>query len=673
MKTFTLRSFLVTTALLGFTLPGGAQDLAAAARISVEPSTLTLAVGEKATLKATVVDGAGNVIEQSVLFISRARRGVSVGAADGQVEALQPGNYSIIARVSVAGGRGGTNLDALVEVTVEYPAVASIEFRGVPTQAYPGTTLRPELRINDELGGERTDISASLTSSDNRVVTITPLGHMKVLRTGSVDITARAEGVSETVSVSVVDNPTTSLRLEASASTARTGDVFYFDAAALDAGGNEVSDLPVKFSFQARTVDNELGSASSGLITQEGKFVADLPGEYTITASAGGISVTETVAVTPRNIKKVFEVVGRGRVADQKTSDLWVWTAPNGRDYAVTGTWGSDGHALFWDVTDPRNIVMAATFKVDARTVNDVKVSEDGSICVISREGASNRRNGLVILDVSDIENKGVPVIARYDQDLTGGVHNVFIYDNHIYALSGGRRFDILNIEDPANPHRVGQFELDTPGHSIHDVWVIDGVAVSSNWSEGVVLVDVGGGGKGGSPSNPVKMGQYKYPSGWNHAAWPYHSKSTGKFYVFAGDEHFPRDRNPQGIDRFSGPAVAAAGWIHVIEFDDLENPREVARYQVPEGGTHNFWIEDDTLYVAYYNQGVRVVDISGDLLGNLYTQGREIAYILPDDPEGFKANAARTWGTMPHKGLIWTADNNSGLWALQLIERPNR
>jgi hypothetical protein len=392
-----------------------------------------------------------------------------------------------------------------------------------------------------------------------------------------------------------------------------------------------------------------------------------------IMASAGDVVAAQTVAIEPRGIRKMIEVVGQGRVADRKTSDLWVWSAPNGRDYAVTGTWGAEGHAYFWDVTDPTDIRMAAAVQVDARTINDVKVSEDGAICVISREGASNRRNGLVILDTSDIENKGVPIIARYDDELTGGVHNVFVYEKHIYALSGGRRFDVINIEDPKSPHRVGRFELDTPGHSIHDVWVIDGIAVSSNWSDGIVAVDVGGGGMGGSPANPVKMGQYAYPSGWNHAGWPYRSKSTGKFYIFAGDEHFPIDRNPQGIDRFSGPAVAAAGWIHVIEFDDMENPREVARYQVPEGGTHNFWIEDDVLYVAYYNQGLRVVDISGELLGNLYTQGREIAYFLPDDPEGFKSNAARTWGTMPFKGLIWVADNNSGLWALRLIDIPQR
>ena len=89
-------------------------------------------------------------------------------------------------------------------------------------------------------------------------------------------------------------------------------------------------------------------------------------------------------------------------------------------------------------------------------------------------------------------------------------------------------------------------------------MWVVDGIAFSSNWTDGIVAIDVGGGGKGGSPTNPVKLGQYKYPSGWNHAAFPYKSKSTGKFYVFAGDESFPAGLNTEA----GGPTIRAAGWI---------------------------------------------------------------------------------------------------------------
>ena len=53
-------------------------------------------------------------------------------------------------------------------------------------------------------------------------------------------------------------------------------------------------------------------------------------------------------------------------------------------------------------MTDPTNMELVDTVQIDARTVNDVKISEDGRIGVLSREGASNRRNGIVILDVSN-------------------------------------------------------------------------------------------------------------------------------------------------------------------------------------------------------------------------------------------------------------------------------
>ena len=299
---------------------------------------------------------------------------------------------------------------------------------------------------------------------------------------------------------------------------------------------------------------------------------------------------------------------------------------------------------------------------MDARTVNDVKISADGRIGVISREGASNRRNGIVILDVSDPAS--VEILSTFDEYLTGGVHNVFIWEDHVFALSAGQRYDIINIEDPLNPYRVSSFELDSPGRSIHDVWVEDGIAYSSNWSDGVVLVDVGNGIAGGSLENPVMLASYAYPSGANHAAFPFRSQTTGKFYVVAGDEIMPE------CNDLNAPCTTD-GYIHFIDFSDLENPREVARFQVPDAGTHNFWVEADRLYVAFYNGGVRVVDISGELMGDLYRQGREIAHYYAWDPEGYIANAPMTWGAQPHKGNLFFSEFNSGLWAVKL--KPSR
>jgi hypothetical protein len=367
--------------------------------------------------------------------------------------------------------------------------------------------------------------------------------------------------------------------------------------------------------------------------------------------------------------------VGHGKVRDRGTSDLWVWEGVDKRDYAITGTHSADGHAYIWDVTDPSNIVLIDAVRVDARTVNDVKVSEDGRIAVISREGASNRRNGIVLLDVSN-PAEGVRILSSFDDQLTGGVHNVFVADKHVYALSGGQRYDIINIEDPKQPRRVGRFQLDNPDRAIHDVWVKDGIAYSANWNDGVVLVDVGGGGKGGSQRNPVKMGSFPFPTGWNHAVYPYRSKSTGRFYIFAGDEaartgsFSPVPERGSGTPGYENEPDRWRGWIHVLAWEPGGEPELVARYEVPEAGSHNIWVEDDIMYVAFYNGGLRVVDVSGELLGNLYRQGREVAYFLPFDPKGFVPNSPQVWGAQPHKGTIFFSDYNSGLWAVRLKPR---
>ncbi|MEP5943262.1 MAG: hypothetical protein ABJ356_01815, partial [Balneola sp.] len=510
-----------------------------------------------------------------------------------------------------------------------------------------------------------------LSSSNPDVASIDAFGNLKAHKKGSFTITAKAENKSATWKFKVSENPIASMDISHNydGKTIRTGDVVTFEAIAKTSKGDAVEDAPIKYTYIAEPDDN-LGQGASAQIAQSGKFVASDPGLFTIVATSGDKSTTTTVKAVPRNVQRPLTLVGKGIVSHTRTSDLWVWEGVDGRDYALTGTWGGNGEAIFWDVTDPSKITPIDTVVVDARTVNDVKVSEDGKVAVITREGASDRKNGIIILDVTN--PRDVKIHSEYTQDLTGGVHNTFIYDNHVYAVNNGRKYDIINIDDPKNPKTVGVFELDTPSHSIHDVWIQDGIAYSSNWSDGIVAVDIGSNasadlpGAGGSPENPVQLGSYAYPSGWNHAAFPFKSESTGDFYVLGGDEAFPYGLNTEGANR-------AAGWIHFVKFDDWNSPAEVARYQVPEAGTHNYWVEGDILYVAMYNGGLRVVDISGELMGDLYDQGREIASFYPSDSEAYIPNATFTWGPQPYKGYIFLSDWNSGIWALKLGESTSQ
>lgn len=626
--------------------------------IRVKPPELVLKIGASAQLEAQVVDVGGRPVNARVFFFSRDRRSVRV-SREGRVTARRPGKFEVVARVALPGRRGPSRV---VPVVVPFPKPARIEFKGVPKKLYAGTAVRVSAAVVDAAGVARDDLELAMTLSDTRVASVDEFGHVTGLRPGTAELEARGEGLSAKHSVRVVANPVASVELLASTAQVRTGDVVRFTTRTRDRDGNGVRGVPVHLSFHA-SPDDDLGNGATGQIEQDGRFVAELPGLYTVVATCGPASARRTIRARPRNVRMRAQLAGHGEVLDVHTSDLWVWQGVDGRDYAVTGTWGADGEAIFWDVTQPAQMERVSTVKVDARTVNDVKVSEDGRLCILSREGASNRKNGIVILDVRDPRRP--KILSTFTENLTGGVHNLFIHRKHVFALSAGRRYDVIDIEDPSAPRRVGSYQVFEPGASIHDVWVENGLAYSSNWRYGVHIVDVGNGVAGGTPAKPVKVGSYAYPSGWNHAAFPFRSRSTGKFYVIAGDETFP-----YGLNIRNKPTYPR-GWFHFIDFSDLENPREVARYEVPEAGTHNLWVEGDVLYAAYYNGGLRVVDISGELMGDLYRQGREIAFFLPTHEKGVVPNAPMTWGPQPHKGHIFFSDWNSGLWAVKLV--PDR
>ncbi len=647
-----------------------------------EPDSLYLNVGETGSVTIKFVNAKGELIKNPFYVYGSPRRSLeskprmsdSTGVATVTIKPYKPGKLSLSVR-SISQKREDRVYDKMI-VQVPFPPLDRIVLNGPSKKLYAGTSVRYTTEVYDKADLLRDDADVKLISSKTNIAEFDDYGNLVTKKTGKVKLTASVDNVSESLNVTVIKNPVNKISLDAEKDKIRTGDVLQLSAKAVDKSGRQIKDVPIVYSYTGKA-EYGIGLPASGLINSSGKFVADTPGLFTITAQSGGFIARKTIKVEPRNVKKTVKVVGHGTVSDVNTSDLWIWPGVGkhkGKDFAVTGTWGANGEAYFWDVTDPSKMAIIDTITVDARTVNDVKVSEDGRVGVITREGASNRKNGFVVLDITDPYN--VKITAEFNDDMTGGVHNVFIYDNHVYAVNNGRKYDVINIEDPYNPFRVSRYELDTPGHGVHDVWVEDGIAYSSNWADGVHAVDVGGvkfneknrskmkynpflamAGQG-SPGNPVKLGGMADPNGHNHAAFPFISQSTDKFYIIAGDEW--------------GNQFGMAGGFHFLDFTDPKNPKETAVYQVPEAGSHNHWIHGDTLLASYYQGGLRVVDISGELMGDIYSQGREIAFFLSSDPDGFMANRPNVWGTMPYKGLIYFSDMNNGLWAIKL-EDNNR
>ena len=503
--------------------------------------------------------------------------------------------------------------------------------------------------------GDTVAVPITYRSERPKVASVDEGGRVYARRPGWAALVASAGDVQARLSVQVVPNAAVEYTIRPEIGIIRTGDVVRLSVIGRSATGAAVSGFRPEWSVVGSGATIE----SDG---QEGVFVAERPGTHRVVALIGVAAMASVVIrVEPRTLPGEVVLVGRGPVSQHHTGDMWAFEGVDGRDYVYLGTYMHDWLKV-WDVTDPANPTLTDSVQMDARRINDLKIHANNRIAITTREGASNRRNGIVILDLSTPAHPSV--LSEYTETVTGGVHNVWILSEHdvVYAAHNGTGdIHIIDISDPNAPREVGRWGLDKQRKRLHDVYVHEGYAYLSYWNDGLVMLDAGAGTHGGTPTSPTLVSQYKYPvPGNTHTAWRH-----GR-YLFVGDEIYPSDWNGDANRR-----IDARGYVHVLDYADPEKPMEVARYEVPEAGAHNLWAEDDLLYVGYYQGGLRVVDISGELRGDLYQQGREIGMLLTTDEHTTVPNWPMTWGAQVFKGNIFSSDLHSGLWVTKYHREP--
>ncbi len=649
---------LPITSLSAQFAPATPEQRAAGSRVTdvrFDVDELVIPRGEAVTVEATFVDAAGDVVEGVVAMIF-AQVGVAPNFAPItgptlELTGQQPSEGAIMAIVMVPedeggmfGAQGMKQVGALPVTVLDFPAEA-IVIDEPDFALYTGTSVQMSGTVMTTMGGEHASAEIAWRSSDPSVAAVTGGGILTGINAGSATLTAATEGnVTAEYAVTVQANPVETVSISPATVQTRRGDVVDFDIVARDASGQPVTDIALDLAVHGL-------EGTGGFVYDDGTFVAEETGAFRVIASSGSASAAAVVEVGERPGPSEVTLLDHGPRAEVATSDLWVFEGANGRDYAYTGTHAQGGgeRMFVWDVTDPSNIELMDSVVVDARVVNDVKVSDDASWAIITREGASTRRNGIVVLDLADPAHPSI--LSELTDSLTGGIHNVWINGDVVYAVNNGTSaMHILDLSDPAAPAHLGRFEI-RPGETdkvLHDVWAEDGYAYLSYWDDGLVIADVGAGTHGGTPTEPAFVSRISYPAGNTHVAW------RNRDYVFLGDE--------------IGTADGMRGYIHVIDVSDIDNPREVAKYDLPEAGAHNVWVEDDVLYIAYYQGGLRIVDVSGTLRGDLYRQGRELGFFRTEAAEGagLAANSANAWGPQPHKGNLFVSDMTSGLWVVK-------
>jgi hypothetical protein len=345
---------------------------------------------------------------------------------------------------------------------------------------------------------------------------------------------------------------------------------------------------------------------------------------------------------------------------------------------AYTTTWGNGsgiGSAFYiWDVTGDAPALVDSVLVDNARTLGDVAVSDDGGYLFVATEQVG----ALAIYSLAD-PRKPVLVNRYTSAEILPGVHTAEI------ARVNGKLYGFLAIDPGASPAKLVIVDLGNPGSPqpvfsqfigtpyVHDTFVRDGILFLALWNAGVAVWDIGGGGKGGTPASPVELGRLQTANGEVHNIWWFKDPATGSAkYAFVGEE------GPSQI------GVTALGDIHVVDVSNMGSPREVAFYTVGGAGTHNFSMDEPSgiLYAAYYNGGVRALDVRGDLescsptqktaprnqavaICDLSKMGRELAVGLKD-----RASPVFVWGVQFVGGAVYASDMLNGIWKLRAVSR---
>lgn len=394
-------------------------------------------------------------------------------------------------------------------------------------------------------------------------------------------------------------------------------------------------------------------------------------------ASCPGIDVGP--APTPLSLAvppvKTMQVFGAGIDTSRYAAEIAVRGS-----VAYTTTWsfrGSNAGNMLnvWDVSGNVPTLIDTITVNGAIILGDVEISDDGSLLVVATERTAG---SIVIFDLTD--PKHPKQISRFtNADTDPGVHTAKIarVNGVLYGFlaidpinSTPARLVIVDLSNPAAPREI--YTKVTGNPFVHDTFIRDGLLFVALWDDGLQIWDIGGCGTGATPSNPVVLGGVKTVGGEVHNVWWYHDPSGGKHFALVGQE---------------GPGTvgsSSSGDIHVVDVSDPSQPKEVAFYHVDGAGTHNFSVDEANgiLYAAYYNGGVRAIDIRGDLgtcpanqtqtVANpqltrcdLRLMGRELATGLLN-----QGKPVYVWGVQLVNGSVYASDMLNGIWKLGAVSR---
>ncbi len=340
------------------------------------------------------------------------------------------------------------------------------------------------------------------------------------------------------------------------------------------------------------------------------------------------ISVSLLISITLSAQNKGLDFLGRLAYSED-LSDIWGWEDGNGNEYALVGVYNGFSVVDVTDPTQPNELF----FTAGPRSIwRDVK-TWNGYAYIIHDSGPDNGV-GLQILDLNFLPDS----LGSITTDLGIGLstsHNIFIDENGVgyivgHNLGNGGAIFIDCDANPTNPPVLGNYNE----RYVHDLYTRGDTMWSAEIDDGFFsVVDVS------DKTNPVVLATKTTPGFFSHNVWLSHDGTN----LLTTDE-------------------IGSGVIGSYDVSNLNNIQEVDQYISSPGQNvvpHNVFIQGEYGIIAYYNDGIIVLDINNP--SNLIEVGK-----FDTSPfSGFGFDGA--WGVYPYlpSGNILATDVKQGLIVL--------
>lgn len=257
---------------------------------------------------------------------------------------------------------------------------------------------------------------------------------------------------------------------------------------------------------------------------------------------------------------------------------------------------------------------------------------------------ANGKRYAIIADYPSDVVDVTDPTMPRLVAQIPVEAHTVFTEarGGKLYAYFGA--YDgtcpVFDVTNPEAPSRQGGY--DALSSIVHDLMIDNGIAYLNAWEGGFQVVDFT------NPSQPIVLGKWRQtPTHTSHSSWAFNA--GGRKLALHGEEAYAAHLDVVDVDPASATFMTSIGTYKTRDWVSI----------------HNVMVVGGRAYMSYYQDGVRVLDVSDP------TAPRALGFYNTWDPQADYTTSGFFEGAVgidvdPARKLVFIADSPRGLLILR-------